>query len=649
MDARWIRLLIALNQQDIVSSDSLAELLGVSARTVRSYVHDINIALKSIATISKLRGSGYQLTIDNRPAFDEFLQKNSISSSTIPSTSEERVGYLLNDLLNRSDWITLDNLASILCVSRFTVSDDLKAAEQIVSRFNLSVERRPHRGIRIVGTEFDRRICMASLTMRQLDLFSGALPEIQKMVDAIAECVNKSITDDDFHMSTIAYQNLIVHIAVAIIRLQKNPDVPITPEQLMAIKDSREYLAAQRIAKEIGGHFSITFPAEEVAYIAVHLAGKQTLPTLEDEDSGLVIPSEVWDISGRMVERIWNVFHFDFRGDLELRTNLARHIAPLMVRLRFRMNLNNPMLPDIKQRFPLAYSMAQEAVVVIREHAEGTVSDDEIGYIALAFALALDRQKGSAPNRKRILIVCASGAGSSRLLEHRYRNEFSSYLESVATCDAKSIGQIDFSNIDCVFTTVPLSASLPVPVYQVGMFLDDDDYLRIRSALRSSGSSNSLARFFDNSLFVPHLKARSREDAIAILCSHLAEERSTVDNLETLVLSRERAARTSFGNRVAMPHPIDPVVDESIVCVGLFDDPIDWGGIPVQAVFLVCISRHKDKSLQPLYRGLARLFCNEEAINTLISQQRYELLLELLQDAGINESKSQTTEGRCGE
>jgi lichenan operon transcriptional antiterminator len=66
----------------------------------------------------------------------------------------------------------------------------------------------------------------------------------------------------------------------------------------------------------------------------------------------------VWDIVSKMLDMVWTRFHYDFRGDLELRMNLARHIVPLTVRLQYHLQIKNPLLTDIKHRFQLAYSMA---------------------------------------------------------------------------------------------------------------------------------------------------------------------------------------------------------------------------------------------------------------------------------------------------
>ena len=309
--------------------------------------------------------------------------------------------------------------------------------------------------------------------------------------------------------------------------------------------------------------------------------------------------------------------------------NLAKHVTPLAVRLTYRMQMANPLLADIKTRFPLAYVMASEASTVLRD-AYGELSEDEIGYIALSFALALDRQQSGISARKNILVVCASGAGSAHLLEHRFREAFGSSLGTILTCDAQSVRSADLSGVDCVFTTVALSVTLPVPVFQVSAFLDDSDIPVVRRALCGLDSKSGLDRFFDPGLFFPHMRLQTKADVLEFLCSEVRSKRNAKPCLLDQVLKREEQGYTSLGNNVAMPHPLGRLVDLHTVAVLLLDEPIDWDGKPVQAVFMLCLSKDKEDSVKALHRALARVMGGESDIHTLISQQRFETLLELL-------------------
>lgn len=635
IDSQVCKVLFYIEEHEGVMPQLLAGVFDVSDRTIRTYVKKLNGQLEPAAHIHKARGGGYSLVVTDRDAFDRLVQASSEGGiRALPSTPGGRVSYLLSDLLCRTGWITLDDLSEILFVSRNAISGDLKRVEEQLGRFDLSLERRPHYGIRVRGSEMSRRLCLANITLDNL-MDSRADDDNRASLNVIARCVDEVIAEEGFQINSAAYQNLMVHIAIAVRRIREGCYVPMDAEHLEHLRSSREFAVAGRIASGIEEAFSINLPQEEVAYIAIHLAGKQSLYAgPDDEDKGLVISDEVWNVVSEMLELIWDSYHFDLRGDLELRMNLARHIVPLAVRLKYRMHIDNPLLADIKERFTLAYSMALDSSMILAQKYGNRLSDDEAGYIALAFALALERQKGEAP-RKNILVVCASGQGSAKLLEFRYRQEFGSLVDRVVTCDASHVDSVDMTGIDYVFTTVPLHCSLLVPVRQVSFFLDDEDMKDLRDLLSDVGLSGSLAPFFAPELFVTDLDVSDKREAIERLCECVAECRKVPSDFCELVLRREELAQTSFGNQVAMPHPVQAVSDDTFVCVGLLSHAIEWNGQAVRAVFLVSVSKAKNKKLESFYRSMAKLLTNKEAIQKLVGNQTWGTLVELLNTFGM--------------
>lgn len=627
LDGRDIKLIDIIDAHPDIDPVDLAERFSVSDRSVRTYVRKTNEALGSCAQIEKRRGGGYSLRVLNASAFAAMRARDAhVGQDAVPTTPEARVDYLLNDLLSRADWITVDDLASILFVSRNVITSDLRQVAATLERFGLVLEKRPHYGIRVTGPEMSRRLCLANLT---LDCIIGTGGSAS--LDVIARCVSESLAEEDFQINSAAYQNLLVHIAVAVERIRANCYVPMEPEHLERMRSTPEYLIAKKVAAAVERELTTELPEEEIGYIAIHLAGKQTLYTPgSDADANLVISDEVWNVVSRMLEMVWNAFHFDFRNDLELRMNLARHIVPLSVRLRYRMRIDNPLLSDIKQRFPVAYSMALESSCILAEEYGNALSEDEVGYIALAFALAIERQKSERP-RKNILVVCASGQGSARLLEWRYRQEFGTWLDRIETCDVAHVASRDLTGIDYVFTTVPLERKLPVPVREVKYFLDDEDVNSVRRILSGEAAAAApLAAYFDERLFLGALDAEDKDGALDALCARVAEVHDVPGDFRALVQRREELAQTCFGNLVAMPHPVTPVTTSTFVAVAVLNHSVSWNGREVRAVFLVSVSSLRDQKLDAFYRGMARLLTSREAIQKLVSNPDFATLLDVI-------------------
>lgn len=634
-----------------VTPREAAERLGVSARTVRNYVAQTNAVMEGFAHIDLKRGKGYTLVIDDVEKFNAWTSKShTLQNSNIPQTPEQRVSYLLNDLLMRNDWITLDDLARVLCVSRSAISSDMKSVERTLARFGLTLEKRPHYGLRIEGPEMARRVCLANVIMDSYDqedapafpasplpiLDSDAAEKADqnhKLIDVVTACVERATEEAHFRINAIAYQNLLVHIVIALVRLSEGCNVPMPIEHLEEIRASREYGIARKISAALAEKTGIQLPDEEIAYISIHLAGKQTLSYAQDgDDQGLVISDEVWAMVTQMLDLVWRVYRFDFRSDLELRMNLARHIVPLTVRLQYSMSVKNPLLADIKLRYPLAYSMATDASTALASRYDTKLSDDEVGYIALAFALALERQKTAAA-KKNILMVCASGAGSARLLEYRARREFGDFIDKITVCNVMDVGRMDFSHIDYVFTTVPLNQKLPVPVREVKYFLDDSEVADVKELLRQDARpAVDIFRYFDRKLFFPNLSFNTKQETLDFLLDRAAESHEVSPRFRELVWKREGTVATSFGNNVAMPHPLEPASAETFVCVGLLDKPVVWDelGRTVQIVFLSAFSPDAGLEQQALYSRLADMLVSRRAMRALVDDQSWDTLAAML-------------------
>ena len=640
-----------------VLPDQLAEKFGVGTRTVRNYIAKANEALHGVAVIELERGSGYSVCVDCQQGFTDFLQATDATCACLScKTPDERVDYLLNDLLMRSDWIKLQDLSKALYVSKSALSGDLKRVEERLLPYDLVLERKSHYGIRVVGGELSRRLCMAHTALAAIgtvdkvrrsgsrsqgggsgryavdDLFQAlGFGDGRELLSLIAACVNEAIDRWGFVINAAAFQNLLVHIAIALLRIAEDCYVPMAEEHLQRIEGTSEWNAAEDIARSIAEAVPVQLPREEIAYIAIHIAGKQTVYD-ESGSEGIVIDDDIWGLVTEMLNRVWDVFRFDFRNDLELKMNLARHLQPLTIRLKYRFKLKNPMLDDIKARYPLAYSIAIDASSAISERYDASLSKDEIGYIALAFELALERSESQAA-KKNILIVCASGAGSARLLEYQCRREFGDYVDRIATCDTRGLDRIDFDDFDYVFTTVSLDRTLPVPVRKVTCFLDPLEAEQTRELLRGDAlDSVQLDSFLDQRLFFPHLSFATKEETLGFLLDRVSELRSVPDRFNDLVCERERRMPTAFGNRIAMPHPLEVATEETFVCIGLLDTPIDWGvdGEPVQAVFLCAFAFKENDGSRAFFDRMAEVLVDPDAITALTQDQEWGTFTDLL-------------------
>lgn len=630
MEEKIIQFINYINANQPISQGCVAKEFDVTKRSVRNYAIKANHILIGAASIQLKPSKGYVIDVVDEVQFENLLNTfNQSIALSVPSEPLNRVNYLLNDLLNRTDWVTIGSLASLLYVSDKTVSADLKEVETVLNDYDLVLKRKPYYGIRVLGSELNKRICLAQLVITNQENLS---PFDKNKLEKISQCVKNCIKGTNVHISSVALHNLVIHIFVSLARIENDEAMPMPTEHIEIDEDSEEYKIAESIVSSIEEEFGLKVDNDEIKYTALHIASKETLLKITQDSCSYVIDDEIWLEVNEMIEVIWDVFKFDLRNDLELHMNLAKHLIPLKMRLKFGMNANNPLLNEIKTDFPLPYLMAVETSLVLARKFKKQLPDEEIGYIALNIALALERQQTSLPE-KRLLIVCASGTTSAQLLKRQCEVEFNGYVKDVQTCDIKDFKHIDLSKFDYVFTTVPLDTTPPIPVRQVGLLLRGEDITKTIDELGSVGDQFLFTKYFDKDLFFGHVKADNKEQILRKLSSELVSWVDADFDLYDLVQQREDIAATSFGRGFAIPHNVTPIGDETKVACCVLDEPVLWDEELVSVVFMTLVGTPDNNDDEAFTKAFAKFLLNDSNIETIKSSQNFEMLKKLFNES----------------
>ena len=630
-----------LSEKEYQTAEALAEELKVSSKTIRKQLKNLNELLCDYGVyVESKHGSGYRLVVEclrKQKELEELMQERELQESAIPNSSGERVEYLLEYLLNAEGYVKLDELSEMLYISKKTLTGNLKEVENLLGEYHLQLQRKPNHGIRIEGREFNRRLCIAGFVAKKIQLAEklGGDQDVTEEIQWINQCVRDCLSRNSFDISSVSFHNLILHIQIAILRMRGGHYVPMAESDGEKVRNKKAYRIAEEILSRIKDRFQVEFPDSEIEYIAIHLEGKKMLintTAAEEKEGNLIINQEISDLVGFMLSAVYDAFKFDFRDDLELRMSLSQHLVPLVVRIQHDMKLTNPLLKDIKERYSLAYSMATTSCVILNHKFHKIVKEDELGYIALLFALALERKKTEIA-KKNILLVCASGKGSAQLLLYRYKTEFGPYINKISVCDVGRIGEQDFTDIDYIFTTVPIPVKVPVPIQEVEYFLKNSDIQAVKRTLLGKTDSPVLD-IYPKELFLPHMKFSNKDEALQVLCGFVYERGLVPKEFLDSVRAREVLAKTSFGNLVAMPHPIEVMGKQPFVCVAVLDEPILWlSDTPdslIQVIFLVSVANYEHFDVQKFYQVTARLLLDGGSMKELIQNQDYDTLKNLL-------------------
>ncbi|MFM9280670.1 BglG family transcription antiterminator [Paenibacillus jiagnxiensis] len=636
---RVFHILHILISEQIVNSEYLAKLLNVSSRTIRTDLKELSALLSTHgATIKSLKGAGYQLEIHDEQRFRHLLKQLKESEMATPQqisgSSESRHRFLIRKLLLTEEYFKLDDLADLLFVSRSTIQNDIREVRRILKHYGLTLENRPHYGIKIKGSETQLRYCMSDYIFSRADdaaesTHSPSILSDEEMA-LIREVILERIEANDITLSDIALNNLVIHIAIACKRIRDKRYVSFYPQEMKKIEGQREFGVAAEIVSSLERKMNHSFPFAEVAYIAVHLLGVRTVAAANMDDTEIkgMIDGEIYDLTVEILDNIEKRMQLGIRHDKELFVTFCLHLKPVINRFKYGMNLRNPMLDEIKANYPLAFEAGVLAGETIRQRLGMEIEENEIGYLAIHIGAAIERKK-ITNTPKRCLIVCASGRGSAKLLYYKLQSEFGSKLDIVGTTEFYKLKQMPLDTLDFVISTIPISdETLPVPIIHVNTFLGGGDIDKIEQAISETGLP--AIHYVRKKLVFLQQKMDSKEEVLAFIADRILEAGLVKGPFLESVLEREAMSSTSFGNFVAIPHPMEPFADSTFWAVCTLQKPIDWDGKPVQFVCMLCMQRSKTEDVQGMYNILLTILNNENLVQQLIKCRTYSEFVRVL-------------------
>lgn len=631
MERRFIQLFkILAKQKGYIKSDDLCQQLNIRPRTLREDIrlYKDMLSKESGCTITSKPNVGYCLEINNEELYNDFLKKllqeESKNQFIIPVHQEDRINYIIRYFLSHHDYIKLNDLADEIYVSRSTLNADIKEVKERLSYFSLELISKVGKGLKISGKEKDIRSCIAqyfyhvdNYDQQYMDGMGVQSDFIEKEAyEFIKNLLYTTISKYSFKLTDFGFQNLTIHILIAVRRILGNSYIEDFSPTTDMFSDRIETTIATKLAEGLNNYFKIQIPYSEIHYMTIHLMGKQAL---QYSDQQRIVDEETLQITDAILEEILRTFQIDLRSDIELYSMLTFHLQPLINRLKYGLKLSNPLTQQIKKEHPLAFEIAVVAGKVLTEHTKQAMVESEISYLALHFALALEKRK--QPSKKNIIIVCASGAGSSQILLYKIKTKFRDYLDQVLVTEAYKLPTINQKDYDLILTTIPLPFKTDIPVMQVQYYLNEENISHLEKALISNKTDAQFVReCFRKEFFFSHLQAKNKEEAIALMCQKVDAIHPLPSHFKELVLERERVASTEIGNRVATPHPIHLVMDDTFVAVGILDKPIKWDKHHVKFIFLLCIKQDTTEALSVFNEVLSSFIIDN---NHLLELEKY--------------------------
>lgn len=618
----------------VVTGEYLCNTLGVSSRTIRSDIKELNYILKDKgATIFPEKSRGYSLKISNKKTFNEFLvdnkEKNTFNISTATGRAEYIIRRLLLNDLKGIEGITQIDLADELYVSVSSLKNDIKLAKSTLENFNVDIEKTSNKGIKIIGREEDIRSCIVTYVLTNDEeiincLLKEAVRENNISVDYI---LKDNICRFNFRLSDIAYSDIKSHLIIMLIRNHQNRNVFYEESVSEKLKKESKVNIAKSICNDIKDKFGVELIEDEMLYVTKHIiassyiAANITANNEIDEYSLM----EKDSIVSQILHSIDNIFNIDFTKDNIFVNFLSHHLKVSINRARYGIKVKNSMLSVIKNNYPFALELALLANDIIKQETSFSLTEDDIGFIALHFAAAIERKNEKKDsNVKNVIIVCTTGVGTSLLLKVKLESRFRDRLNIVNTIPWYELNDELLEKADFIISTVDLDVNLDKVIY-IKSLLDNEEIKMIEEKLENNiYNANGLVSKLKKDLYFKDVTFTDRNSLLEFMTKELIKRDYINEDVRERIFKREELASTEIGALVAIPHDMSDGIRESFIAVAVLKKGITWNQEKVQLVLLIGMAV-KDKyewknCLEHLYKNIIDI----EVVNSIINCNDFE-------------------------
>ena len=491
---REIEILNKLTNADNIDMEYLAEDFGVSLRTIRYSIENLNYYLKkyNFPVIDKnSKGILYQR---EKFSLSNFLKK--IESRDYKYLDVERVEYIyIYILFNTSRKLNIVNLASLFQVSELTIKSDVKKLKDFLKSKDLSFRYNNTKGFYIDSSEIAVRKEMIKIFMDKLFNFENTANKMDLFIDyQIKDILNNYMKqiDQNFlknylkdiesklveNTSNEVFELLIIYFSIAILRIKQDNIITQSDFYNTYIIRTKEYKILTENIDILEKKYDVHFNEEEILKLAEYFLGSHTYNYSYTFYENWI---EVEILVRKLIGEVSKNCSVDISKDKLLFEGLLNHIKPTIYRIKNDIYLPNIGFEEILENCQNLFFTVKNALIDVEKYIGHKIKDDEVALFTVHFKLAIDRIKEKVNEFSNVLFVCGSGYASSSLLAQELLDTFD--INVVDLIPYYRLKDYDLKNINFIISTVKIPETIKVEkeVIQVNVILSEKDKILLEN------------------------------------------------------------------------------------------------------------------------------------------------------------------------
>ncbi|MBT2729579.1 BglG family transcription antiterminator [Bacillus sp. ISL-75] len=632
IDKLLFQLIEMTRKKEYCSLDYLAETMEVSTRTIRNYMKQLNSDLNGIAALINEKGKGYRLVIEDEQKFEELMGKINAENNFLDSP-QRRIAFIIDRLINCDKTNTLDELAFDMNIGRTTLVNELKKSAVALKSYNLVIRGKPNSGMYLSGNEHDLRFFILD---NVYDFLYSLYPLDEDIKEAIIRIANQ------YDLESTTQNRLMQFVIVMLDRLLKNHPLMGIQEKHHKLLNTKDYQIALEVIEVIESHLPITISEPEILFITLPIAGRRT-PTNNRTMVDITITEDIKNLLNLIFEQIGldkGIIHENqiFFKDLQY------HLTFMLNRLMFGLRLKNPLLSDVKEKYPVAFKMAAIAGQVIENEYNLEVTDDELGYIAFYFGVFITQNEVKVKRLNRVAVVCGTGRGTAKLVAIQLQRVLNQNTE-IDLFPEKEVTKEQLADYDIVFSTVKIGFETDSPLIMINEIFDENivsreiekvTYLK-KFKLKNARSHHSIVKLLTNEEKYFILDSRkSYHGNVNEMIDALVKKGYFDEGFKERLKIRAEKGSMVFDQYIALPHTVNHKSNKIELALGVFPEKITVDGKEIKLVFLLGIPEQTDNDaslLVKIYDEIIQIAADKQLINQLASTNSYEDLSLYLEQA----------------
>lgn len=629
------QLLMILNAQKIVSMQMLKSELQFSERKIRNLLRDLrDLESRHGFSIVTVSNQGYFLRVEDQEKYDSFLKQLELDSEYDVGKKDYRIALIIYLLLQNEDYISLNEIAEILDVSRNTIVNDLEAVKEQLERYQLHLISKSHYGVKVEGLEVDLRKMFARTASKVIEFQKVPLEFFEFVEQSDFEGIsNKFVELLELHnivMTNNAIESILFHLKILVYRITQENYISevIINEDLI---DDTVYMIASEIIQFMEEKYAIEIPKQEEGLVASQIFGKASSENVPEEQR-LEMEASI----NEALEKIDAEYATNYRSDELLREGLLLHVYPLLMRVAFGLELNDSLVGSISAQYMNSFLVAMRFIEYHPELSNYDLSRDEIGYLALHFATHIERNSQRALQEvKNVVLVADAMRSTTMLMKARLEAIFPS--SKVLIIPLAHVSKHTMDDVDLIVSTKSLELQDKNQKLVVVMEnLSENEIRKIRNTVlfgqrTMSQKTLNLEDLFYEELFF-QIESGEYLKVIENCCKEMVKKGFADPEFPESVLERERRFSTVYDNGVAAPHSIVQSAEIDSIGVVLLKQPTIGDHKEVRCIFVINVKKGHLFIHQEVSELIVKLMNEPGKVNLLQQAKSYEEFMMFLKE-----------------